>query len=406
MSPRSTLRSPRTPSPRLRLFAGIALLALVASACGSGELPQDVLSNLDGQQARDVDRLWDIVFPIATVIFFLVQGLIVFVVWRFRARSDEDNPVQVHGNAKAELGWTIAPALILAVVGVFTVVTVFDINERADASEVLSVNVIGHQWWWEYEYPEQAAVEGAFVTANELVIPTGRDVQLRLTSADVIHSFWPPKLAGKVDTVPGRTNYMKISADTPGDYSGQCAEYCGLSHANMRLRVIALEPAEFDEWVEDQMDEAPAAPTTTSTTAAPTTTTTEAEEVAASAAAGGATTSTTEVEEPEVTPVGEDRELDTANGASLFLAKGCSGCHTISGLEGANGRIGPNLTHLYSRSTFAGAIFDLNDRNLRRWLRDPTAMKPMNPDNGQGMPNLGLSEDEITQLIAYLETLK
>src|SRR5687767_14867190 len=207
-------------------------------------MPQDVLSNLDGQQARDVDRLWDIVFPIATVIFFLVQGLVVFVVWRFRARSDEDNPVQVHGNAKAEIGWTIVPALILAVVGVFTVVTVFDINERADASEVLSVNVIGHQWWWEYEYPEQAAVEDAFVTANELVIPTGRDVQLRLTSADVIHSFWPPKLAGKVDTVPGRTNYMKVSADTPGDYSGQCAEYCGLSHANMRLKVTALEPDE------------------------------------------------------------------------------------------------------------------------------------------------------------------
>ena len=402
MSPRSTPRTP-TIGPKLRLFAGIALLALVASACGSGEMPQDVLSNLDGQQARDVDRLWDIVFPIATVIFFLVQGLIIFVVWRFRARSDEDNPVQVHGNAKAEIGWTIAPALILAVVGVFTVVTVFDINERADASEVLSINVIGHQWWWEYEYPEQADVETAFTTANELVIPTGQEVQLRLTSADVIHSFWPPKLAGKVDTVPGRTNYMKISADTPGDYSGQCAEYCGLSHANMRLKVTALDPAEFEEWVENQMEEAPTAPTTTTTTA-PTTTTTAAEDETPPGV--GATTTTTEPEEPETTPVGEDEELDQANGAALFVAKGCSGCHTISGLEGANGRIGPNLTHLYSRKTFAGAIFDLNDRNLRRWLRDPPGMKPMNPDNGQGMPNLGLSEDEITQLIAYLETLK
>lgn len=397
LSPRRTLR------PKLRLFGGIALLALATSACATGELPQDVLSNLDGQQARDVDRLWDIVFPIATVIFFLVQGLVIFVVWRFRARSDEDNPVQVHGNAKAEIGWTIVPALILAVVGVFTVVTVFDINERADASEALSVNVVGHQWWWEYEYPEQASVETAFITANELVIPTGREVELRLTSADVIHSFWPPKLAGKVDTVPGRTNYMKISADTPGDYSGQCAEYCGLSHANMRLRVIALEPAEFEEWVDNQMDDAPAPPTTTSTTAAPTTTTTEQE---STPPGGTATTTTTKPEEPETTPVGEDEELDQANGASLFVAKGCSGCHTISGLEGANGRIGPNLTHFSSRKTFAGAIFDLNDRNLRRWLRDPPGMKPMNPDNGQGMPNLGLSEDEITQLIAYLETLK
>ena len=398
MNPRSTLRS-----PKLRLFAGVALLALLASACGSGELPQDVLSNLDGQQARDVDKLWDLVFGIATVIFFLVQGLIIFVVFRFRARSEEDSPVQVHGNAKAEIGWTIVPALILAVVGVFTVVQVFEINKRADASEVLSVNVTGHQWWWEYEYPEQEAVETAFITANELVIPTGRDVQLRLTSADVIHSFWPPKLAGKVDTVPGRTNYMKISADTPGDYSGQCAEYCGLSHANMRLRVIALDPAEFEEWVEGQMEEAPTAPTTT-TTAAPTTTTTAA--TSTTVAAGGTTTTTEPEEEDEGPAVGEDPELDVANGASLFVAKGCSGCHTINGLEGANGRIGPDLTHLQSRSWFAGAIFELNDRNLRRWLRDPPGMKPMNPDNGQGMPNLGLSEDEITQLIAYLETLK
>jgi cytochrome c oxidase subunit 2 len=386
--------SPR--STRSRFLVAVAALALLA-ACGRGNLPQDILSNLDGQQARDVDRLWDIVFPIATVIFFLVQGLIIFIVVRFRARSDDDAPVQVHGNAKAELAWTIAPALILAVVGVFTVVTVFDINQRADASEVLSINVTGHQWWWEYEYPQQEAVDDAFVTANELVIPTGRTVQLRLTSADVIHSFWPAKLAGKVDTVPGRTNYMKVSADTPGDYSGQCAEYCGLSHANMRLRVIALDPAEFAEWVEGQQEDAAAAPTTT-TTAAPTTTTTEA--------GAEATTSGASADEPESTPVGEDAELDQANGAALFVTKGCSGCHTISGLEGANGKVGPNLTHLHSRSRFAGAVFELNDRNLRRWLRNPSGIKPMNPDNGQGMPNLGLSEDEITQLIAYLETLK
>lgn len=402
MSPRRTSRNTKLRSPKLRLFAGVALLALLASACGRGEMPQSVLSNLAGDQARDVDRLWDIVFPIATVIFFLVQGLIIFIVIRFRSRGDDDAPVQVHGNAKAELGWTIVPALILAVVGVFTVITVFDINERADASEVLSINVVGHQWWWEYEYPEQAAVGEAFVTANELVIPAGRTVQLRLTSADVIHSFWPPKLAGKVDTIPGRTNYMKVSADAPGDYSGQCAEYCGLSHANMRLKVTALDPADFEKWVENQMEDAPAAPTTTTTTA-PTTTTTAA---TSTTLAGSATTTTEPEEEPEATPVGEDPELDVANGASLFVSKGCSGCHTISGLEGASGKIGPNLTHLYSRKWFAGAIFDLNQRNLRRWLRDPPGMKPMNPDNGQGMPNLGLSEDEITQLIAYLETLK
>ena len=395
----ASVSSRSTRSRRLLLLLGLVAFALVAGACGTGDLPQNTLSNLEGPEARNVDRLWDLVFPIATVIFFLVQGLIVFVIFKFRARSDEDTPVQVHGNAKAEIGWTIVPALILAVVGVFTVVTVFDINERAAGAEVLKVKVIGHQWWWEYEYPEEG-----IITANELVIPAGRTVELEMTSADVIHSFWPPKLAGKVDVVPGRINFMKVQADGPGDYSGQCAEYCGLSHANMKLRVISLSAEDFEQWVEDQQSDAPTAPTTT-TTAAPATTTTVAagdSTTATTAASAGTSLATAE----EETPPGEDPELDQAIGAELFISKGCSGCHMISGLEGANGKIGPNLTHLYSRSRFAGAVFELNDRNLRRWLRDPPAMKPMAPDNGQGMPNLGLTEGEITQLIAYLETLK
>lgn len=388
---------------RLLLLLGLVGFALLAGACGRGDLPQDTLSNLKGPEARNVDRLWDLVFPIATVVFILVNVLVITVVLRFRARSDDDAPVQVHGNAKAEIGWTILPALILAVVGVFTVVTVFDINRKADGAEVLQVKVTGHQWWWEYEYPEQG-----IVTANELIIPAGRTVQLEMTSADVIHSFWPPKLAGKVDVVPGRKNFMRVNADEPGDYSGQCAEYCGLSHANMRLRVIALSADDFDDWVDNQQRDAVPAPTTT-TTEAPTTTTTAAGSDAGTggAASASATTAGTSLatDEEKVAP-GTDPELDQAIGAELFVSKGCSGCHTISGLAGANGKVGPNLTHLFARTRFAGAVFELNDRNLRRWLRNPPAMKPMNPDNGQGMPNLGLTEDEITQLIAYLETLK
>jgi cytochrome c oxidase subunit II len=372
--------SSRSTRSRLKLLVALLAFAVLAGACGRGDMPQNTLSNLEGPDARQVDRLWDLVFPIATVVFILVNALIIYVIVKFRARSDDDQPVQVHGNAKAEIGWTIAPALILAVIGVFTVVTVFDINKRADGAEVLQVKVIGHQWWWEYEYPEED-----IITANELVIPAGRQVQLEMTSADVVHSFWPPKLAGKVDVVPGRINYMTIQADKPGDYSGQCAEYCGLSHANMRLRVIAYSPEDFEDWVANQQRPAVAAPTTTTTTAP---------------ASGSSTAPVVE------TAIGEDPELDQANGAELFITKGCSGCHTVSGLEGASGRLAPDLTHLYARTTFAGAVFDLNNRNLRRWLRDPPAMKPMNPDNGMGMPNLGLSEDEITQLIAYLETLK
>ena len=391
------MSSRSTRSTKLILLA--VAFVLLTAACGRGELAQNALDPL-GPEARTLDRLWDLVFPIAVVIFFLVQGLIIFVVVKFRAKSDVDAPVQVHGNAKAEIGWTIAPALILAVAGVFTVVTIFDINTKAEGAEVLEVKVTGHQWWWEYEYAEQN-----IITANELHIPAGTTVQLELTSADVIHNFWPPKLGGKVYAIPGRTNYMKINADKPGDYSGQCAEYCGLSHANMRLQVIAHTPDDFEDWVANQQKSAPVAPTTTSTTAAPTTTTTATSDGVTSDGASGSASASSD-DEPEEIAVGTDPTRDKAIGAELFITKGCSGCHMISGLEGANGKIGPNLTHLYSRQRFAGAVFELNDRNLRRWLRNPPAMKPMDPDNNQGMPNLNLTEDEITQLLAYLETLK
>jgi cytochrome c oxidase subunit 2 len=198
---------------------------------------------------------------------------------------------------------------------------------------------------------------------------------------------------------------MKINADKPGDYSGQCAEYCGLSHANMRLTVIAHSLDDFDEWVQNQQKPAAPAPTTTSTTTTEPPPTTVAEGGGGEEEESGATGAAT-ADEAEEVPAGTDPTIDRAAGAEMFISKGCSGCHVISGLEGATGRIGPNLTHLYSRKRFAGAVFELDNRNLRRWLRDPPKMKPMDPDNGQGMPNLGLSEDEITQLIAYLETLK
>lgn len=334
------------------VLALLAVIAVFFSACGTGDLEQNAMDP-QGPIARQLDRLWDPVFLIAVVFFFVVEILCVVVPLRYRAKSDEDAPKQVHGNAKLEITWTVIPALILAFVGVFTVATIFDINERAEGAEVLQVKVIGHQWWWEYEYEAQE-----IVTANELHIPAGVRVQLTMSAADVIHSFWPPKLAGKLDTVPGRDNLMQIEADEPGVYWGQCAEYCGLSHGYMRLRVVAHDANSWDEWVAGQQEDAP-------------------------------------------TPTDEA----AAAGQELIATKACGGCHTINGLEGAEGKVGPNLTHLYSRDVFAGASFELNERNLRRWLRDPPAMKPMNPDNGQGMPNLGLTEEEITQLIAYLETL-
>src|SRR5205823_4262489 len=158
-----------------------------------------------------------------------------------------------HGSARLELGWTIAPALLPGIVGITTLSTIFSIN-RKPTGNVLNVSVTGHQWWWEYQYPGLNVT-----TANELHIPVGRPVYIRLTSKDVIHNFWPPKLAGKVYAIPGRINHMTIQADAPGTYFGQCSEFCGLSHANMRLRVIVHTRAAFDQWVHANQLATPAA---------------------------------------------------------------------------------------------------------------------------------------------------
>lgn len=347
----------------LWLAAALAVLALLA-ACAK-DAPQDAL-NPAGPIARRQDSLFKTVFWAAVVpIFVLVQGLVIATVIRHRHRPGRPEPVQVHGNTKLEIAWTAAPALILLAVAIPTITTTFDLS-REPKGDVLEIDVIGRLWWWEYRYPGLDVV-----TANELHIPTGRPVRLTLTSEEpglpkvgdefatgVIHSFWVPRLAGKQDVVPGRKNKLTIVADEPGTYRGQCAEYCGLSHANMRLRVIAEEPDDFEAWVREQRR--PATP------------------------AGGA----------------------AGEGLALFTQKGCIACHSIKGVEGATARVGPNLTHFQSRTTFAGATFDLTRENLERWLRDPPAMKPMRPDQGLGMPNFGLSEDEIDKLVAYLETLR
>ncbi|HUQ40428.1 MAG TPA: cytochrome c oxidase subunit II [Acidimicrobiales bacterium] len=330
-------------SSRLSLL--LVGMALALSACAS-DAPQD-FTKPEGPIAKQVDRLFDPVFAVAVVVFVLVEGLVLYVAMRFRERPGHDDaPTQTHGNTRLEITWTIIPALLLAVIGVFTVVTILDINKVDATGEALEVDVYGHQWWWEYRYPGEGVI-----TANELHIPTGRRVELKLQSKDVIHSFWPPKLAGKVDVVPGHVNHMAIEATEPGTYYGQCAEFCGLSHSRMRLRVVAHSPAEFATWLAGQKQQ-PAKPSTSD------------------------------------------------EGAALFQSKGCAGCHTVAGFTA--GEIGPNLTHLYSRKTFAGAIFDLNEQNLRTWLRDPQGRKP---GSLMKLP-VKLNEEEITKLIAYLETLK
>jgi cytochrome c oxidase subunit 2 len=345
---------------RIRLAATIAVL-LLAAACAK-DAPQDVLQP-EGPYGRKIDNLWNLVIIPATVVFFLVLGLVVITIVRHRHRPGRPDPVQVHGNTRLEITWTIIPAALLLGVAIPTISTIFELS-RDPKDDPLKVTVSGHVWWWEYKYDGLDVV-----TANELHIPTGRPVRLSLISREsgfgpdaqgVIHSYWVPKLAGKQDVVPGRTNYLTIQADEPGFYPGQCAEFCGLSHANMRLAVVAHTPSEFDAWVAAQKKPAP--------TPAP----------------GSA----------------------AERGLKLFIAKGCNGCHAIGGVKEAAGIQGPDLTHLKSRGRFAGYIFENTAENLRKWVADPPGMKPMAPERNLGMPDLNLTDQEVDDVVAYLEMLK
>ncbi|MDH3540127.1 MAG: cytochrome c oxidase subunit II [Acidimicrobiia bacterium] len=343
---------------RLLLGVGFTMLVLVLSACGTGGA-QDGLSPAS-EKARNIDGLFTLTLIIAAVVFVLVQGAIIYTAIKFRRKKGEaPKPVkQIHGNTKLEIAWTIAPALILAGLAVPTVQTIFE--NAADPVNAVEITVTGHQWWWEYDYSDLGVI-----TANEMHIPVGQDIALTLTAdaGDVIHSFWVPRLSGKRDLVPGHENTLTISADEPGLYLGQCAEFCGLSHANMRLRVYAHEPADFEAWVQSQLAAA-------------------------------------------VIPADTDESL-RAEGWELFISKGCSACHGINGTEAVGGGLnpGPNLTHFAQRDTFAGALYDSTTENLSAWLANPSELKSMRPDLNRGMPNLGLSDDEISALVAFLQGL-
>ncbi|MGH2805746.1 MAG: cytochrome c oxidase subunit II [Actinomycetota bacterium] len=333
---------PVTTKRRL-LIALLGVVALFLVGCAA-DAPQDVLKP-EGPISRDQDSLWDITFGIAVVVFVIVQGLLVYAIVRFRARPGRE-AAQFHGNTKVEVLLTVVPALILAGLAVPTVRTIFDLSGEREGS--LRVTVIARQFWWEYQYEDEEVF-----TANELHIPVGRPVYLKLMGEDVIHSYWIPALGGKQDVVPGRINYLTYQADKEGVYRGQCTEYCGLSHANMRIVAYAQSPEEFDQWVEDQQAEA-------------------------------------ESPTDSLAQQGED----------IFLEGECINCHAIAGTD-AQARTAPDLTHFASRDTFAGAMFRNTDENLAAWLDDPPAVKP-----GAKMPDYGLTADEIDALVAYLQSLE
>ena len=340
----------------LSLFASamtcIAVTGQVEPAFGKIDSVTNIFRPLS-QPAQEIKETSFLVLAICAVIFVVVAGLLIYALVRFRHRAGDEatEPPQVYGSNQIETAWTVLPILIVFVLILVTSRTIADIQNRKPATGSVNATVVGHQWWWEIRYPELG-----IVTANELHVPVStegnhRPTFLKLQSADVAHSFWVPQLAGKTDLIPNRENLMWIAPTEPGTYLGNCAEYCGMQHARMLLRVVVHTPEDFERWVKEQQQ-----------------------------------------------PAVED--TSAAEGRKIFFANSCVSCHAIRGTS-AKGVFGPDLTHLMTRQTLAsGAALNSHDR-LRAWIRDPQQVKV-----GCLMPNMQMSDKEVDQIVAYLETLK
>jgi cytochrome c oxidase subunit II len=330
----------------LRRAFGLTLLGVVLTGCGV----TGPLSTFDahGPMAAMKNDIFWLTFWLGIVVLAGVFGVLFYCVYRFRAREgDRRLPEQIHGNLTFEVAWTILPAVLIVIIAIPTVQAIWAIQTRQVDPDALEINVIGYQWWWAFEYPELG-----ITTANEVHIPVGRTVNFNVRSGDVIHSFWVPKLSGKMDLIPNQDNQLWFSADVPGVYYGHCTEYCLGAHAQMRLRLIAQDEDDFNRWVEGFGEAAEAEP-----------------------------------------PVDELVQL----GSELFLQRGCVQCHAIAG---TGGDIGPDLTNFGQRLTLAAGIVDNTAENLAAWLRDPQAVKPENH-----MPTIPLTEEDIDALVAYLLSL-
>ena len=342
----------------LRRAALLPCLGVLLAGCEMAA-PQSTLDPAGPVARMQLDLLmWS--YWLSWPVIIGVFGVMLYVIVRYRRRkNDESIPNQFHGSTLLEVGLTIVPVLIVIAVAVPTVRTIFETENRIEpTAEDVIVNVTGYQWWWRFEYPELGVV-----TANELHIPEGRRVILNLESADVLHAFWAPRLAGKRDLIPNQNNQLWFQADESGTFYGQCAELCLGAHAYMKFRVIAEPDEEFDAWVESFR--------------------------------------TADERTVQADPV-------IARGRELFATKGCTNCHTIDGYR-PDVRVGsadfPNLTNFGMRQTIAAGVLENTQENLEAWLRDPQEIKP-----GNYMPDLWRAEDEdadaeITAVAAYLRSL-
>jgi len=424
---------------RLRRIAplGIMAVAMLALAACADSYPNTTFTP-HSELGRAIDAIWDRLLLLGTIVFVLVEAALIFVVFRYRQRpTDSGKPPQTHGNSVLEIIWTLIPAFILLFIAVPTVRTIFQTQSKAVAG-ALEIQVIGHQWWWEFRYPEYN-----IVTANEIYIPTGRTVNFKMTSQDVIHSFWIPQLAGKRDAIANRTNYIWFTPDSSMSsavWNGFCTEYCGSSHAKMRFRVFTVKPDQFKSWVEGQQrpaaigavanapppmllpfkgarDEKPEPPMTAPAGAATTTL----------ASAGPAYTFPRNQAEFDYakphTPVPAGLSFtagltgNAGRGMQVYSSAACIGCHTITGNPMSMGSAGPNLTHFGSRATIGAGSFPNTPAYLALWIKNARMMKPgiLMPTLGKGQydPMLkqpvttgGLDDQQIADIVAYLTSLK
>ena len=423
----------RTHRPRhLSAIALTAVFALLLSAC-SGQYPNSTFTDLTDFN-RDARGLWNLMIWLGIGVFVFVEALLVYVMVKYRRTPNSPEPEHVHGNTKLELTWTVLPAVVLVIIAVPTVKSIWKFQSGAPAN-ALQVDVIGHQWWWEFRYPEQN-----IVTANELYIPTGRPVNFVLRSADVIHSYWIPQLGGKRDVVSNRTNHLWFTPDSVGTqaFNGSCNEYCGASHANMRFRAYTVSPEEFDRWVAGQQATAifpgaPAAPSATPAAGGTAAATPVAEQTASGPAAAGWVFPKENLPAHVVpkTPIPAGLTIaddvlaggDAQRGFQLYSRSACIGCHRVRGNPSSLGVIGPDLTHLGSRHTVGAGLFPNDARHLALWIKNARKMKPM-ALGAASMPTLGLNEidpilktpvsaamggltdQQIADIVAYLMSLK
>jgi cytochrome c oxidase subunit 2 len=468
---------------RAALTVALAASSLIVAACN--QHPNSVFHSRTDTN-RDIGFLFEILIWFGSIVFVVVEAILIYTLIRFRRRGTARQPEHVHGNTTLEITWTIIPALILVFIAIPTVRTIFRTQAKAQ-SNALQVEVIGHQWWWEFRYPQYTVRSpngklDTVVTANELYLPHGRMVNFTLKSQDVIHSFSVPGLSGKRDLIATHANYLWFTPDSANAtaYNGFCAEYCGASHANMRFRTFVVAPDEFQSWIEHQQTPAAfAVPGATQT-------------VAHNAAAAQQNAQLAQPQVPATAQVTPDRNLggrplagratganaptvpsagapgvgvpnspnpplgttpvaqagfiafpaerlprytvpntptpadlrytdlygDPGRGAKLLMAGqgACLGCHTIRGNPSMIGQIGPNLTHVGSRTTIAAGLYPNDARHLALWIKNARKMKPgvLMPTIGLGeydpvlgtTVKAGLTDQQIADIVAYLQALK